>query len=107
MKKIHWWTILNYRENSIAEKIAQLILNNDFEFVNEDNYETIIKNDKYEIRFWNAGKYHSWFSRGNIKKDDKIIYWNNGRPSIKTMNKLINKIDEIRLSVINNFIERK
>jgi len=99
MKHIHWFNIKLYGSNKLVNKVAEIIINEDDWEMEEDYHNAVLENKKYKISFWNCNKWYGWFSEGTIENKDnnKVFYWGDEMPIRKLINKLIDKIVEIRL----------
>ncbi len=79
-------SILNYILKQ--HKLKDVIYENAYWFV-------LCFGDKIKIRAWNTSKWFAWFCRGEIEMSDNcILRWDDSRPSRRTMNKILNAIDE-------------
>jgi hypothetical protein len=104
MKKIYWFTNLIYQFGFFSETVANIILkHNDFD-IDLNSHYTILENSEHKITFWSSNKYYAYFSSGELinKKTNKTYNWKDERPSRKTLNAVINKVDEIIKKSVNN-----
>lgn len=99
MRKVGLFTDFIYQVDENVDKILSQIM---------DEYELLdIKyNDEYTItlRFgnnilveaWNSGRYYAWLSEGKVITNGKLFFtWCDGRPRRKTMNRLLELMNEM------------
>jgi len=66
---------------------------------NTEHNSTAYFNNGTEIYFWNANKYYGWMASGCCKFPDEYkYYWNNSRPSRKTMSDFYNQLNNVFLN---------
>lgn len=105
MEKISLFTIFNYKVSPELETILKKLLSEyelkdvvylcyDIRLIFEKNVEVIASNNY---------KWYSWFSYGRIYINGKLLFkWENERPRRKTMNKILEKIGNLTIKILED-----
>lgn len=93
------YSFKNHQTSDKINSVLEYIIEKEefIEFVQDGGYYLIIKLCGYEIKMWNANKYHEWLISGIIYQGNQLLMlWDDEIPNRSTMWKFRNLLNRCR-----------